>query len=32
MIENYKPNWMTDELEGLRDLARRFVAEYVTPN
>jgi acyl-CoA dehydrogenase len=32
MIDNYKPHWITDELESLRDLARRFVAEEVTPN
>ena len=32
MIEHYRPQWMTEELEALRDLARRFVAEQVTPN
>lgn len=32
MIDNYRPRWMTEELESLRDLARRFVAEQVTPN
>jgi acyl-CoA dehydrogenase len=32
MIDNYRPHWMTAELESLRDLARRFVAEEVTPN
>lgn len=32
MIGNYKPHWMTEELEGLRDLIRRFVSEHVTPN
>ncbi|MDB5969680.1 MAG: acyl-CoA dehydrogenase [Hydrocarboniphaga sp.] len=32
MIEHYQPHWMTDELEAMRDLARRFVAEQVTPN
>jgi acyl-CoA dehydrogenase len=32
MIENYRPHWMTEELEALRDMARRFVAEEVTPN
>ena len=26
MIENYKSHWMTEELEALRDLTRRFVA------
>ena len=32
MIENYRPHWMTEELEALQQLARRFVAEEVTPN
>ena len=32
MIENYRPRWMTEELESLRDLTRRFVTEQVTPN
>ena len=32
MIENYRPRWMTEELESLRDLTRRFVSEQVTPN
>lgn len=32
MIENYRPHWMNAELEALRDLARRFVAEEITPN
>lgn len=32
MIENYQPHWMTDELGALRDLAKRFVAEEITPN
>lgn len=32
MIENYRPRWMNEELEALRDLARRFVAEEVSPN
>lgn len=32
MIENYQPSWMNDELEALRDMVRRFVAEEVTPN
>ncbi len=32
MIDNYRPRWMTEELESLRDLARRFVAEQITPN
>jgi acyl-CoA dehydrogenase len=32
MIENYRPQWMSPELETLRDVARRFVAEEVTPN
>ena len=32
MIDNYTPSWMTEELEQLRSLVRRFVAEEVTPN
>jgi acyl-CoA dehydrogenase len=32
MIEHYRPHWMTEELEVLRDLARRFVADEVSPN
>ena len=32
MIEGYRPHWMTEELASMRDLARRFVAERVTPN
>lgn len=32
MIENYRPHWMNPELEALRDLARRFVAEEITLN
>jgi acyl-CoA dehydrogenase len=32
MIENYRPHWMTEELEALREMTRRFVAEEVTPN
>lgn len=32
MIDNYRPHWMTDELEAMQDLARRFVAEEITPN
>jgi len=31
MIDNYRPTWLNDELEALRELARRFVAEEVTP-
>jgi acyl-CoA dehydrogenase len=31
MIENYRAQWMNDELDALRDLARRFVADEVTP-
>ncbi|MCB0924171.1 MAG: acyl-CoA dehydrogenase family protein [Mycobacterium sp.] len=29
---NYRSPWMTDELDELRDLARRFVAKHVEPN
>jgi len=32
MIENYRPHWMNEELQALQDLARRFVAEEITPN
>lgn len=32
MIDNYTPRWMDEELQALRDMARRFVAEEVTPN
>ncbi|MFT4256929.1 MAG: acyl-CoA dehydrogenase family protein [Pseudoxanthomonas sp.] len=32
MIENYRPSWMTEELDALQDLARRFVAEEVLPH
>ena len=32
MIDNYSPHWMTEELEALRNMARRFVADEVTPN
>lgn len=32
MIENYSPHWMTEELDALRTMARRFVAEQITPN
>lgn len=32
MIDNYRPNWMDDELEAVQDMARRFVAEEITPN
>ncbi|HSW13993.1 MAG TPA: acyl-CoA dehydrogenase family protein [Solimonas sp.] len=31
MIDNYQPKWMNEELEALRDMARRFVAEEVMP-
>jgi acyl-CoA dehydrogenase len=31
MIENYRAQWMNDELDALRDLAQRFVADEVTP-
>jgi acyl-CoA dehydrogenase len=31
MIAGYHPHWMTEELAALRELARRFVAEHVTP-
>ena len=32
MIDNYRPHWMTDELEALRDLSRRFVVDEITPH
>jgi acyl-CoA dehydrogenase len=32
MLENHRPHWMNDELEAVRELARRFVAEQVTPH
>lgn len=32
MINDYRPSWMTDELESLRDLTRRFIADELTPN
>ena len=32
MIENYRPSWMNEELDALQDLARRFIAEEITPN
>jgi len=32
MIDNYQPKWMNEELEALRDMARRFVAEEIMPN
>jgi acyl-CoA dehydrogenase len=32
MLENYRPHWMNDELDAVRDLARRFVAGQVTPH
>lgn len=32
MIDNYQPHWMNEELQALRDMARRFVAEEVMPN
>lgn len=32
MIENYQPQWMTEELESMRDMVRRFVADEVMPN
>ena len=32
MIDNYQPSWMNEELEALRDMVRRFVADEVTPN
>lgn len=31
MMTNYRPHWMTEELESLRDMARRFVADEVMP-
>lgn len=32
MIENYRPSWMTEELEALQDLAARFVDEEILPH
>jgi len=32
MIDNYQPKWMNEELEALRDMVRRFVAEEIMPN
>ncbi len=32
MIEQYRPQWMTEELESMQDLSRRFTAEEVMPN
>ncbi len=32
MIDNYQPSWMTEELDALQDMVRRFVADEVTPN
>lgn len=32
MLNNYRPCWMTSELEALQDLTHRFVAEELTPN
>jgi hypothetical protein len=32
MIKNYRPHWMSEELEVLRDLSRRFTAEEITPH
>ncbi|WP_318261531.1 acyl-CoA dehydrogenase family protein [Zhongshania marina] len=32
MINNYQANWMTEELNSLRTMVRRFVADEVTPN
>ncbi len=31
MIENYRPNWMDEELQAVGDLARRFVADEILP-
>src|ERR1700679_2143401 len=32
MLENYRPHWMNDDLDAVRDLAQRFVAGQVTPH
>jgi len=32
MIDNYQPKWMNEELEALRDMVRRFVAEEIMPH
>ena len=32
MLDRYRPHWMTEELEAMQDLARRFTAEEVTPH
>ena len=32
MIENYRPHWMTEELDALADMADRFVADEIMPN
>jgi acyl-CoA dehydrogenase len=32
VIKNYRPHWMSEELEVLRDLAHRFTAEEITPH
>jgi acyl-CoA dehydrogenase len=32
MMDNYSPHWMNEELESLRDVTRRFVAQELTPN
>lgn len=31
MIDNYRPHWMDDELDAVRDMAKRFVAEEIMP-
>lgn len=31
MIENYRANWMDEELDAVQDMTRRFVAEHITP-
>ncbi len=32
MIENYRPSWMTEELDALKELSSRFVADEVMPH
>jgi acyl-CoA dehydrogenase len=31
MIDDYRPHWMTEELDALQDMVRRFVADEVVP-
>lgn len=32
MIDNYRPHWMTEELDALESLARRFTRDEVLPH